>query len=154
MPADLLQFPDHYQWANRANHYFVLHASSADDFRTGEWLRFIHQEDLNELLKAFSTFGEADSVLHQDLVLLATLLFAREIGEKTLQTEAHLVRQLLQQLLSIAHLEALKRKKFIYVEQRLSIRPDWTAEVLVTTRGKTHMEKHGTLPPPFEDTTE
>lgn len=146
MPTDLIKYPDHYHWANRLTHYFSMHQSIKGAFRVGDWLEFMHSDDIAELARHFDKFNEGGSTLHQDLVLLSSLIFARETGHIVPSAESRLTTQLLKQLSAMVHLESLRRDGLLFLEQRLSIRPDFSPDITITAQGRAFLDKYGELP--------
>lgn len=146
MEPNLLSFPEYYPWSNRLYHYRALHHPKSGCFKAGDWLRFIHRDDLVALLRDMVNFNQASPETHQDLILLTALMFMWETQRGEFPESRRWLVTLIQQLCRMVHLELLRRDGLVFLEQRLSSCPGFSPEILPTRHGHDYLQQHGEWP--------
>jgi hypothetical protein len=136
VPAELIDYPKEYNFAQLLTHFVTTRVTGATTFRCGDWLRFLHSDDLDVLERALSGYRYACAEIQQDLVLLCQLLFTHETQSAAQVSSTRLMSAVLERLARIVKLEGSRRDGLVFIEQRMSVIPNFALDVHQTFKGR------------------
>lgn len=152
MTDDSLDYPKQFKFADLLTHYVSTRVSALQNFRCGDWLRFLHDDYLDTLSKALESYNHLAEGIQQDLTLTCQLLVTHESQNVQQITSARLITAVATRLTSLTTLELRRRLGHIFIEQRASILPGAKLDVHTTVKGQ-RAEASGLLPSPSSGQT-
>jgi hypothetical protein len=136
VPAEIIDYPKQYKFAQLLAHFVTTRVTDATNFRCGDWLRFLHDDYLDTLEHALLGYRHVGAEIQQDLILLCQLLFTHETQNSAQVTSTRLMSAVLERLSRIVQLETSRRNGFVFIEQRMSVIPNFALDVHQTFKGR------------------